>query len=208
MVENLNEVLAMYNYGKGIGKIKKIYIAYEYQYLHGQSDEIVKSPVQPPHPQIQIPRERNPHQIRQHQPCGRLRDAVKGNGSGEDQDPQSDQPQKGEKIPSQVEEPDGPEKIKNKLYGIQGEGFRVLTFLHDNEIRGDSHEDEQDAPHHREEPHGRCQGRLIHCFKGFHAVHGDPGGESACRQRDGNGSDEVFPVNIVKFVGELHGSLL
>lgn len=115
------------------------------------------SPVQPPHPQIQIPRERHPHQIRQHQPCGRLRDAVKGNGSGEDQDPQSDQPQKGEKIPSQVEEPDGPEKIKNKLYGIQGEGFRVLTFLHDNEIRGDSHEDEQDAPHHREEPHGRRQ---------------------------------------------------
>ena len=88
----------------------------------------MKSPVQPPHPQIQIPRERHPHQIRQHQPCGRLRDAVKGNGSGEDQDPQSDQPQKGEKIPSQVEEPDGPEKIKNKLYGIQGEGFRVLTF--------------------------------------------------------------------------------
>ena len=208
MVENLNEVLAMHNYGKGIGKIKKIYIAYEYQYLHGQSDEIVKSPVQPPHPQIQIPRERHPHQIRQHQPCGRLRDAVKGNGSGDDQDPQSDQPQKGEKIPSQVEEPDGPEKIKDKLYSIQGEGFRVLTFLHDNEIRGDSHEDEQDTPHHREEPHRRCQGRLIHCFKGFHAVHGDPGGESTCRQRDGNGSDEVFPVNIVKFVGELHGSLL
>ena len=73
------------------------------------------SPVQPPHPQIQIPRERHPHQIRQHQPCGRLRDAVKGNGSGENQDPQSDQPQKGEKIPSQVEEPDGPEKIKNKF---------------------------------------------------------------------------------------------
>lgn len=208
MVENLNEVLAMHNYGKGIGKIKKIYIAYEYQYLHGQSDEIVKSPVQPPHPQIQIPRERNPHQIRQHQPCGRLRDAVKGNGSGEDQDPQSDQPQKGEKIPSQVEEPDGPEKIKDKLYGIQGEGFRVLTFLQDNEIRGDSHEDEQDAPYHREEPHGRRQWRLIHCFKGFHAVFGDPGGESAYCQRDGNGSDEVFPVNIVKFVGELHGSLL
>ena len=124
------------------------------------------------------------------------------------QDPQSDQPQKGEKIPSQVEEPDGPEKIKDKLYSIQGEGFRVLTFLHDNEIRGDSHEDEQDAPHHREEPHGRRQGRLIHCFKGFHTVFGDPGGESAYRQRDGNGSDEVFPVNIVKFVGELHGSLL
>ena len=72
----------------------------------------------------------------------------------------------------------------------------------------DSHEDEQDAPHHREEPHGRRQGRLIHCFKGFHTVFGDPGGESAYRQRDGNGSDEVFPVNIVKFVGELHGSLL
>ena len=138
--------------------------------------------------------------------CGRLRDAVKGNGSGDDQDPQSDQPQKGEKIPSQVEEPDGPEKIKDKLYSIQGEGFCVLTFLHDNEIRGDSHEDEQDAPHHREEPHGRRQWRLIHCFKGVHAVFGDPGGESACRQRDGNGSDEVFPVNIVKSVGELHGA--
>ncbi len=109
----------------------------------------MKSPAQPPHPQIQIPRERNPHQIRQHQPCGRLRDAVKGNGSGENQDPQSDQPQKGEKIPSQVEEPDGPEKIKNKLYGIQGEVFCVLTFLHENEIRGDSPEDEQDAQHHR-----------------------------------------------------------
>ena len=78
----------------------------------------MKSPAQPPHPQIQIPRERNPHQIRQHQPCGRLRDAVKGNGSGENQDPQSDQPQKGEKIPSQVEEPDGPEKIKDKLYSL------------------------------------------------------------------------------------------
>lgn len=208
MVENLNEVLAMHNYGKGIGKIKKIYIAYEYQYLHGQSDEIVKSPVQPPHPQIQIPRERHPHQIRQHQPCGRLRDAVKSNGSGEDQDPQSNQPQKGEKIPSQVEEPDGPEKIKDKLYSIQGEGFRVLAFLHDNEVRGDSHKDEQDTPHHREEPHRRCQGRLIHYFKGFHAVHGDPSGESAYCQRDGNGSDEIFPVNIMKSVGELHGSLL
>ena len=45
--------------------------------------------------------------------------------------------------------------------------------------------------------HGRCQGRLIHCFKGFHAVHGDPGGESAYRQRDGNGSDEIFLVHLV-----------
>lgn len=85
----------------------------------GKTNKNAYSPVQPPHPQIQIPRERHPYQIRQHQPCGRLRDAVKGNGSGDDQDPQSDQPQKGEKIPSQVEEPDGPEKIKNKLYGIQ-----------------------------------------------------------------------------------------
>ena len=105
------------------------------------------SPVQPPHPQIQIPRERHPHQIRQHQPCGRLRDAVKGNGSGEDQDPQSDQPQKGEKIPSQVEEPDGPEKIKDKLYSIQGEGFCVLTFLqfarHGRALTGESPEHAQ-----------------------------------------------------------------
>ena len=42
---------------------------------------------------------------------------------------------------------------------------------------------DRDAPHHREEPHGRRQGRLIHCFKGFHTVFGDPGGESACRQK-------------------------
>ena len=49
---------------------------------------------------------------------------------------------------------------------------------------------------------------IYDCFKGFHTVFGDPGGESAYCQRDGNGSDEVFPVNIVKFVGELHGSLL
>ena len=107
-----------------------------------------------------------------------------------------------------IEDEDKKQEELNKLYSIQGEGFRVLTFLHDNKIRGDSHEDEQDAPHHREEPHGRRQWRLIHCFKGFHAVFGNPGGESAYRQRDGNGSDEIFPVNIMKSVGELHGSLL
>ena len=70
--------------------------------------------------------------------------------------------------------------------------FVSSPFCVDNEIRGDSRPgDRQDAPHPGKEPRpGNVRG-ADSLFKAF-AVFGDPGGESAYRQRMATACDEVF----------------
>lgn len=86
-----------------------------------------------------------------------------------------------------------PNKIAEKLRGIQPQRDPVRLAGCPDQIGCDPHQDIQNRPHNGEQPAGRGQGRLLHGGEQGHGVPGQKRGQRPHCQRKGNAGDQFFP---------------
>ena len=134
--------------------------------------------IQPPHPQIQIPRKRQPHKVRYVKHRRPPINPPKCQNHKQHQHPQNHQPHKREQIPLKVKEKCWPQKIHRQLIPIQHHRplrLLLISSRRKHKILRDSHQCIKYCPNNGKHPSWWRQRRLLKAFERLHPA--------ACNQR-------------------------
>ena len=144
--------------------------------------------IEHPDTEGQITGKGDPEEVGELEQTGDGLDLIKQADHHDDEDPQEQEPEKGEGVLLQIEEKEAPEEVDDELDGVDGECGGTLWVVGLKDHSGtDPHEDIEDGPDDGEEGSRRGEGRFFHQSEGLDAVAGEEAGQGTHTQRDQDG---------------------